>query len=94
MSRATATVLQPVEDPADVFYPETDGKPMAETDVHYRQIVDVREALTEFYRDEAGVYVSGNLLLYYEEGEPHHCVSPDVLVTLGIPKGERRVYKL
>jgi Uma2 family endonuclease len=40
------------------------------------------------------VYVAADLLFYYLEGEPKEFVVPDVFVVKGVPKGERRVYKL
>ena len=48
-------------------YPTTDGKPMAETDLHRDLMVTLIDTLRAFYRDEPMVYVSGNLLLFYEE---------------------------
>ena len=75
-----------------VHYPESDGKPMAETDVHRDEMVYFIEALRQQYRDQE-VYVSGNLLLYYVEGDPTKCVSPDCLVAFGRPAGQRRIYK-
>ncbi|MBI5714564.1 MAG: Uma2 family endonuclease [Chloroflexi bacterium] len=38
--------------------------------------------------------VAGNLLFYYEEGEPSASVAPDVFVVKGVPKVDRRTYKL
>lgn len=67
---------------------------MAETDVHYRLITDLRFELEQFFRDESDVYVSGNILLYYVEGNPKKRVAPDVFVARGVRKGARRVYKL
>lgn len=75
-----------------VHYPESDGKPMAETDVHRDEMVYFINALRQHYRDQE-VYVSGNLLLYYVEGDPRRCVSPDCLVAFGRPAGQRRIYK-
>lgn len=77
-----------------IDYPESDGEPMAETDVHYRLITDLRFELEQFFRDESDVYVSGNILLYYVEGNPKKRVAPDVFVARGVRKGARRVYKL
>ena len=34
------------------------------------------------------------MLLYYVEGNPSACVAPDVFVVKGVPKQERRIYKL
>lgn len=90
---ATPALAVPPGAPVEVEYPESDGRPMAESDVHYRRIVDVRHMLERYFADEPAVYVSGNLLLYYEEGEPRLCVAPDILVVQGVPKGLRRVYK-
>lgn len=77
-----------------IHYPESDGEPMAETDLHYRLMTDLRFELEQYFRDDADVYVSGNILLYYVEGNPKKRVAPDVLVARGVRKGDRRVYKL
>lgn len=77
-----------------IHYPETDGKPMAETDVHIDVLIYLREGLKDYFRDAPQVYVAGNMLLYYEEGNPAACVAPDVFVVQGVAKGERRIYKL
>lgn len=75
-------------------YPESDGKPMGETDVHRREIAQIIEMLTIYFQPVADVYVSGNLMFYYEQGNPSAVVSPDVFVVKGVPKGLRRTYKL
>lgn len=77
-----------------IVYPETDGKPMAETDVHIDALIYLREALKDHFREAPQVYVAGNLLLYYEEGNPAACVAPDVFVVQGVDKHDRRIYKL
>ncbi len=79
---------------ADVVYPESDGKPMAETDVHARCIMDVRTMLDAHFAADPDVYISGNIFLYYEEGNPRETVAPDVLVVRGVNKRLRRTYKL
>ena len=77
-----------------IEYPESDGKPMAETDVHIDALIYVRETLKAYFEAEPLVYVAGNMLLYYEEENPAACVAPDVFVVRGVPKQERRTYKL
>jgi len=67
---------------------------MGETDVHIAQIMELHFALTQHFRNDPQVYVAADLLLYYVEGEPKEFVVPDVFVVRGVPKGERRVYKL
>ena len=80
----------------EVEYPSSDGKPMAETDLHRDEMVYVIEALQDHFRSAEDVYVSGNLLLYFVEGNPHYSVSPDALVTKGLEdaKTRRDIYKV
>ena len=73
-------------------YPTSDGKPMAETDLHRNLMITLIALLELRYRDDPNVYVSGNLLLFYEEGNRRRHVSPDVMVTFGVPKRERDNY--
>ena len=77
-----------------VDYPTSDGKPMAETDVHRELMMDLIETLKVHYAADPMVYVSGNLLLYYVEGNKRKHVSPDVFVVRGIAKGLRDYYLL
>jgi len=85
------TVTAPVK---EVIYPETDGKPMAETDVHRKEMIALIETLADHFREAPDIYVSGNLLLYYEEGNPSASIAPDVFVVKGVSKEDRRIYKL
>ncbi len=78
----------------EIYYPESDGKPMAETDVHRRLMMDLIDALEVYFQNDPDVYVSGNILLYYEENKPQVSVSPDVLFVRGVEKKQRRIYKL
>jgi Uma2 family endonuclease len=52
------------------------------------------EALKGHFANDPQVYVSGNLLLYYVKGNSAKRVAPDVFVVRGVPKGDRRIYKL
>ncbi len=79
---------------ATTIYPESDGKPMAETDIHAQCLIDLRTALDYHFREHLDIYVSGNLLVYYVESNPAKCFAPDVFVVRGVPKGQRRIYKL
>lgn len=73
-------------------YPTSDGRPMAETDFHRLLMTDLIETLSDHFATDPNVYVSGNILLFYEEGNKRRHVSPDVLVTFGIPRGPRDNY--
>ena len=81
------SMLAPQKHP--VYYPESDGKPMAETDVHRNLIIKMVDLLQEAYPE---AYVSGNICLYYEEGNPKKMISPDALLCSSQPPGEKRVY--
>jgi Uma2 family endonuclease len=76
----------------EVEYPTGDGKPMAETDVHRDDMVDVIQMLRDHFADHPDVYVSGNLLLFYEEGNRRKHVSPDVFVVRGVERKQRDNY--
>ncbi|MDH3603035.1 MAG: Uma2 family endonuclease, partial [Candidatus Tectomicrobia bacterium] len=89
MDEAPAFVVQ-----QPIIYPESDGKPMAETDVHIDALIYLREALKDYFRAAPRVYIAGNMLLYYEEGNPSACIAPDVFVVQGVDKYERRTYRL
>ena len=77
-----------------VVYPESDGKPMAETEYHRDIMIDFIQMLKHYFRNVNDVHVSGNLLMYYEEGNPRKSVSPDVFVAFGVSKKKRRTYKI
>jgi Uma2 family endonuclease len=77
-----------------IEYPESDGRPMAETDTHRKLLMDTIAMLTDFFRDIIDIYIAGNLLFYYEEGDPSSSIAPDVFVVKGVPKVDRRIYKL
>lgn len=85
----TETTIRPKND-----YPTSDGKPMAETDIHRDLMVALIETLKWWYTDEPDIYVSGNLLVFYEKGDKRIHVSPDVFVVRGVPKGQRPNYLL
>jgi Uma2 family endonuclease len=75
-----------------VDYPTGDGKPMAETDVHRKLILTLTDTLEVYYATDPMVYVSGNLLVFYEEGNGRKHVSPDVLVVREVHKKDRENY--
>jgi Uma2 family endonuclease len=76
--------------PPEVEYPTSDGKPVAESEIHLLAMLDLIEVLRAWYADQPLVWVGGNQLLYYVEGDPRKSTSPDVMVTHGITKGPPR----
>jgi Uma2 family endonuclease len=70
----------------EVDYPTSDGRPMAETDVHRQNMMDLILTLQVRHEHDPEVYVSGNLLMFYERGDKRKHVSPDVFLVRGVPK--------
>ncbi len=76
----------------DLDYPTSDGRPMAETDWHRILMVALIDTLIEFFAKVPRIYVSGNLLVFYEEGNKRRHLAPDVFVVRGVPKRKRPNY--
>lgn len=87
-------LLKPIQSATDtVDYPEADGRPMAESDLHRDLMFYVINLLRRYFTGQQ-VYVSGNLLLYFEEGNPRKSVAPDCFVVWGVAPHRRNIYKL
>ena len=80
-------------DTADL-YPDTDGKPMAASDLHLEILIWLLQTLKAHFTQTPDVYVSGDILTYYTEGNPRAVVAPDVLVSFGIGQKPRHTYKV
>ena len=80
--------------PVAIEYPSGDGKPLAENDAQLAAIHYGIGALRVYYQARADVYVSGDLLVYYEEGNPRVSVAPDVFVVFGVEDRMRMSYKV
>ncbi len=76
--------------PDEMLYPESDGKPMAETGFHVTLIAYLISMLRAFFQGRKDLYVGGNMFLYYEEGDPHKSLSPDVFIVFDVQAHERR----
>src|SRR5207237_1283908 len=64
----------------DLDYPTSDGRPMAETDWHRKLMNALIDTLAAFFLASPRVYVSGNLLVFYEPGNRRRHVAPDVFL--------------
>jgi len=67
---------------------------MAETDWHRDIMFALIKVLQSFFAGNPNVYVSGNLLLYYVQGNKRRHISPDVFVVKGAAKHPRPYYLL
>ena len=74
---------------AEIHYPESDGEPFAETDFHREWMIRILDIFQQRFEGQQ-VYVSGNLLMYFVEGDPTKSVAPDTLVVKGVAPGHLR----
>ncbi len=77
----------------EIIYPDSDGKPMAESDLHRDCMVSNMQRLKRHYTGRR-VYVSGNLLIYYVEGNPKKSFAPDAFVVHDCDPRRRRIFKI
>ena len=92
---ADSSVVPVAAPPTAADYPSSDGKPLAENDLQARTILYAFGALRVRYHDRRrDVYVSADLLIYYEEGNPRVSVAPDVFVVFGVEDHARMNYKV
>src|SRR5262245_18846450 len=91
-----ATVTRPAASgETEVYYPDSDGQPMAETPVHGQNLTDLIEMIEDRFDDEPMLYVSGNMFVYYVESVRTENLAPDVFVVRGVDKTlVRRTYKV
>ena len=87
-------MVRPASAAVPVEYPSSDGKPMAENDAQRSAIMYGIGALARHFKGRPDVYVSGDLLIYYEEGNPRVSIAPDVFVVFGVEDRRRPNYKL
>jgi hypothetical protein len=77
-------------------YPDSDGKPMADTMLQGEWIRKIFNNLRALFADDAEVFVAADNMVYpvrVEPGETPPCQAPDVYVVFGRPKGYRGSYR-
>ncbi len=78
----------------DVHYPESHDDDMGESTLHYELISYFFHSLRFLFANESDLAIAANLNLYYEEGNPVKYYTPDLMVSFGVPRRDRQVYKL
>ena len=78
---------------AEVIYPDSDGKPMADNTRQFEVIVTLQGGLAMMFADRPDVFVAGDLLWYPVEGNNQIRAAPDVMVAFGRPPGYRGSYQ-
>lgn len=90
----SATVTPPPKPAVPVFYPDSDGKPMADNTLQFAWITMLFTHLAGQYRDAADTFIAGDHLIYPVEGDNKLRQAPDVYVAFGRPKGHRGSYRV
>ena len=87
-SRQPASVpLLPGEDP-NVVYPEEEKVPESELQGNARRYV--QGALSIRYQDQPGVYVAGDLFVFYRMNDAEARLAPDIMVVFGAAESPPR----
>ncbi|MCA9184103.1 MAG: Uma2 family endonuclease [Pirellulaceae bacterium] len=76
----------------EVFYPESDGQPMAENTLQFEWITMLKGNLDAVFARDPQVFVAGDLFWYPVEGNNKIRSAPDTMVVFGRPKGHRSSY--
>ena len=83
-----------VTPPDTVEYPTRDGRPVAETDLHYLRLAGAAHGLRRFFSHRDDVYVGSNLMVFDEPGNPRRHLAPDIFVAFGVRSGSRDLFKI
>jgi Uma2 family endonuclease len=81
-SQSTSEIIE------DIFYPESDGKPIADNTKQFRWILTIQQNIDWLYANDAQVFVAGDLFWYPVKGQNKIVAAPDTMVVFGRPKGE------
>ena len=76
------------------LYPVSDGKPMADSSLHYRWIVTIKENLEVLFANDPMAIVEADTFWYPVPQSKDKPIrrAPDVMVIFGRPKGDRGSY--
>ena len=74
-----------------LVYPESDGKPMAETGIHVRAMLELHPMLEDFFRNRTDVFIATDMFWYFEEGVTK-TTAPDLMVIPGVDNHPRRSF--
>ena len=77
-------VLKDAPASVEIFYPETDGMPLADGFEQEEYYVYARSLIRARFIDVEGAVVSGNTFIYYVKGDPNSWVAPDCYVALNV----------
>ncbi len=78
----------------EIVYPEQREDDMGETSIHIRVVANFLSILKLFLKHQEDVFITANMNLYYEKGNPNKWYAPDILIAFGVPNHERSSYKI
>ncbi len=87
------TSLVPKPQSTEIFYPSSDGEPLAESYVHLYTILITLEVLKQYLQGIQAT-VLADQFLYYAKNFPRLRVAPDVMVIFNVAPGGRDNYKI
>jgi Uma2 family endonuclease len=87
------TSLVPKPQPTEIFYPSSDGEPLAESYLHLYAILATLEVLRQYLQGRQAT-VLADQFLYYAQGYPRLRVAPDVMIVFNVAPGGRDNYKI
>ena len=87
------TAITTTQPKSEIFYPSSDGEPVAETYIHLYAILITLEVLRQYLQGQQAT-VLANQFLYYAQGFPKLRVAPDVMVIFDVEPGGRDNYKI
>ncbi len=77
---------------SQIFYPSSDGEPVAETYTHLYALLTTLEVFRQYLQGQQAT-VLANQFLYYAQGFPKLRIAPDVMVIFDVAPGGRDNYK-
>jgi len=78
----------------EIFYPSSDGEPLAATSsVHADAIIHAVVTLRQYLAQQPAI-VLADQFSYYAQGYPRLRVAPDIMLIWDIPPGPRDNYKI
>lgn len=78
----------------EIIYPEQREDDMGETSIHAKLINRLVQMLLHFFEQRDEVFISPNMNLYYEIGDPNKWYAPDILIAFGVRNHERPSYHI
>ncbi len=81
-------------DEEPIIYPEQREDDIGETSIHISLVTNLLSVLKLFLKERSDVFISANMNLYYEEGNPNKWYAPDILIAFGVPNHNRSSYQI